>query len=51
MMAAVAQKDGPNPHRLQLVEPEIQRQQKDRKREDEAEPVRLGQHRAHPQEG
>ena len=45
------QKDEAEPHRLQLVEPEIQRQQKDRKREDEAEPVRLGQHCAHPQEG
>ena len=42
------QEDEAEPHRLQLVEPEIQRQQKDRKREDEAEPVRLGQYRAHP---
>ena len=45
------QKDEAEPHRLQLVEPEIQRQQKDRKREDESKPVRLAQHGAHPQEG
>ena len=45
------QEDEAEPHRLQLVESEIQRQQQDRKREDESEPVRLGQHRAHPQEG
>ena len=45
------QKDEAEPHRLQPVKAEVHGQQQDGKPEDEAEPVRLGQYRAHPQEG
>ena len=43
------EEDEGEPTRLQLLEPVVQRQQQDGKGEDEAEPVRLGQHGAHPQ--
>ena len=45
------QEDEAEPHRLQPVKAEVHGQQQDGKRKDEAKPVRLGQHGAHPQEG
>ena len=43
------QKEEGEPARLQLFKAVVQRQHQDGEGEDEAEPVRLGQHRAHPQ--
>ena len=42
------QEDEAEPHRLQPVKAEVHGQQQDGKPEDQAEPVRLGQYRAHP---
>ena len=45
------QKEQAKPHRIQPVKAEVHGQQQDGKPEDQAKPVRLAQHGAHPQEG
>ena len=45
------EEDKAEPGRFEGVKTEVQRQQQDGEGEDEAEPVRLCQHSAHPQEG